>query len=310
MNPEFSFKLRRIFLPYAIFTVSAIALYSLLNLYDYDDEFPVFTDTTVDHYFPFLFTLILSPIFIFRRFKLLDLNPKNNPRLEPYAPIFLASVVTIGFSIVTAQNYLRDTYGKFVHLQHIDDIQNTQNRFYTVGNFYVKKSHPRTILRTYTTGKHSEHLNFDYYFLLPLYNTVTDTNQTCKAWLGWIYSEEQNNRGDAYQDSVEKDFVQRASVIYEKQTFRNFPYLIRIGNTDERVRFRDIIPFGLPKDKMPILVMADEPYKQKRNMDLLKFLGAFIITLALPFGIILCNDLKEDAMIDEDRYTSLFSSPE
>lgn len=310
MTPEFSFKLRRIFLPYVLFLVGAIVLYSLLNQWNSDAAFPIFQETTADHYFPFAFTAFCLPFFMFRRFQLLELNPTNNPRTKTGGSVFLVSVVTIGFSILTMQNYLRDTSGKFIHLNTIDEIQTVpQTRFYTIGNYYIKKNNPRTILRTYTTGKHSEHLNFNYYYLLPLYNTATDTNENCKAWLGWIYSEEQANWVDQFRDSVEKDFVARACVIYAKETFKRSPYLIRIGNTEERSIFRDIIPFGLPKDKIPILVMADEPYDQKRNVDLLKFLIAFAIAIAFPFGAILCIDLKKGVMDEETDNLTPSSSP-
>lgn len=174
---QFYVKLRYIFLPFLIISVSTIVIYTFfdwliivkLNLIKVDDAVVNLIIPMVIPWPPLLF--LLRP-----RVKLLKLNNKGNR--DPATGILMVCWIAIAIPLVISQEYMVTATGKLTRLDYMSQIDyNKPTKYYTVKRFYVAKGlvHLRPVFRV--SGKSNSDFNIAIYAPIPVFDHLfPDTN--------------------------------------------------------------------------------------------------------------------------------------
>ncbi|MDB5130050.1 rhomboid family intramembrane serine protease [Mucilaginibacter sp.] len=282
-------KIRLIFIPYIILSLSIIFGYTLLNwLLVIQFEIISLNDEVVDIWIP-AGIVILSILFVlYPRIKLLNLKSKKGDR--PFLYCFVAAAA-ITLPTIIAQKYLSVATGKLTALTSIDSInQKPATKYYTLKNAYVAKQNLKTHFRFETTGKNNETFEFYIDVVCPIFSSpIVNSPQantrfavdtlSPKAWLGIEYKRSVSNHlSSEAKESRFKDFVNEIDKKIETDNLNDFTYLERAGNNKKRQGF--IKAIDKPEPQL-ILEAQHEPFESRTGDKLLWLFGSFGIGAAI-----------------------------
>lgn len=263
-------KLRLIYLPFLVMTISFIVLYTLLNwlLFIKTNMFSIKEDI-VNFWLPFGLSWIPVLLWLRPRIKLLKLRGGNGNL--PFLYLFIAALA-MAIPTIVAQGYIEKASGTLTTLETINEIdKGEQTKYYTVKKFYIDKANIGVHSSFDVSGKHNENFNMHLYVVLPIFGSEADTtNSSCLAWLGVKYSEqisnrlEDNEKGEKYQA-----FANESQKDFDNKDVNKFVYLDRVGNTDDGDGFKEAVK-NSPKynsNNTSVFLAVNEPFESKHPLN-------------------------------------------
>lgn len=108
----------------------------------------------------------------------------------------LISALTITACMMVSQSYLTTATGKLEKLKNINEISVKEKvRYYKIANFKVNPNYRSSYTNVETSGKYNQHLNFNIYFILPIFtDSVEKVPYNQKYWYGIKFQEQISNR--------------------------------------------------------------------------------------------------------------------
>jgi membrane associated rhomboid family serine protease len=277
-------KLRLIYFPFLVMTISFIVFYTFLNwlLFIKTNTFTVKEDI-INFWLPFILPWIPVLIWLRPRIKLLKLTGGNGNL--PFLYQFIAALA-MAIPTIVAQGYIEKASGTLTSLESINQIdKQEQTKYYTLKNFYIDKSNIGVYPSFDASGKHNEYFNMHLYVVLPILGSEADTvNANCLAWLGIEYSEQISNRLDQQEKEAKYQiFAKESQRDFDNKNVNLFQYLDRVGNTDDGEGFKEAVKKS-PKynsNNTSIFLAVNEPFDNRNGNTFAWIFGAFGI-----FGVI------------------------
>ncbi len=227
-------KLTLIYIPFLIFAVTFVTVYSLLNwLLVLKFELLQINEMVVEFWIPWLLPMILIPLFLRKRIKLLKFGEKAR---DPHFGYMMAAAIAVAIPTFIAQGYIKTATGKLSTVSSCTQIDKSHlTKFYKINNIYLDRRFTGVNWFVEVTGKHNENMVFHGFFALPIMSGESDTlKRSFDTWYGIEYKERISNRLD--QPEKEKLFqkFQDSSIDkYNQENLYNYQYFDRLGNNDE-----------------------------------------------------------------------------
>ncbi len=292
-------KLRLIYLPFLVMTISFIVLYSFLNwlLFIKINTFSIKEDI-VNFWLPFGLPWIPVLLWLRPRIKLLKLTSGNGNL--PFLYQFIAALA-MAIPTIVAQRYIEKASGTLTKVETINEIdKGEQTKYYTVKSFYIDKTNIGVHSSFDVSGKHNENFNMHLYVVLPILGSEADTtNSNCLAWLGVEYSEQISNRLE-YKEKEEKyqAFANESQKDFDNKDVNKFVYLDRVGNTDDGDGFKEAVKKS-PKynsNNTSVFLAVNEPFENRNGNTFAWIFGSFGIAGGIWLIMLLIPKLDESEL--------------
>jgi len=257
-------KLNILFIPFLLISISICVVYTFLNwLLIIKLDFIPLKENIIEFVIPFLLPVIFIFFFFRPRIRILNLKTKkdNLPWLYYY-------ILLLGLAVpnIIAQKYLPKAVGKLTQLYSINEIdQHEASKYYSLTKFAVDKDNIGLNTFFDVSGKNNENFNINIYVILPIIDNGIK-NIPCKAFLGVKYFRTVSNRLSAREK--EDNYNSLASICkyeIENNSFDDFRYLERVGNSEDGDGYKDAILHCLKYDrsKAPVLIAQKEPFEDR-----------------------------------------------
>lgn len=295
----FTKKLRLIYLPFLVMTISFIVLYTFLNwlLFIKTNTFSIKEDI-VNFWLPFGLPWIPVLLWLRPRIKLLKLTGGNGNL--PFLYQFIAALA-MAIPTIVAQGYIEKASGTLTKLETINEIdKGEQTKYYTVKSFYIDKANIGVHSSFDVSGKHNENFNMHLYVVLPILGSEADTtNSSCLAWLGVEYSEQISNRlEDKEKEEKYQAFANESQKDFDNKDVNKFVYLDRVGNTDDGDGFKEAVKKS-PKynsNNTSVFLAVNEPFENRNGNTFAWIFGAFGIAGGIWLIMLLIPKLDESEL--------------
>lgn len=276
-------KLRIIYLPFLGIAVCIIGGYSFLNwLFLIKLQLFSIKELIINFIVPFILPWI--PIFIWLnpRIKLLSLKTTKGGDL----PFLYQLIATIAIAIPTivAQEYLTTATGKLTELENISQINNQAiTKYYTLKNVFIDKFHIGVHNSFDVSGKHNEYFNMNFFIVLPVFATQSDTsNSDCSAWFGVKYHDQISNHLDEKEKKEKfRRFANQSQNDFDQKNVNQFVYLNRIGNSDDHDGYCEAIKknhkYKSNTRSGLVLLPVNEPFEARNGNKLEWIFGSLAI---------------------------------
>lgn len=292
-------KLRLIYLPFLVMTISFIVLYTFLNwlLFIKTNTFSVKEDI-VNFWLPFGLPWIPVLIWLRPRIKLLNLTGGNGNL--PFLYQFIAALA-MAIPTIVAQGYMEKASGTLTKLETINEINNVEEtKYYTLKSFYIDKTNIGVHSSFDVSGKHNENFNMHLYVVLPILGSeVEATNSNCLAWLGIEYSQQISNRlEDKAKEEKYQAFANESQKDFDNKDVNQFVYLDRVGNTDDGDGFKEAVKKS-PKynsNNTSVFLAVNEPFESRTGSTFAWIFGAFGIAGGIWLTMLLIPKLDESEL--------------
>lgn len=284
-------KIRIIYWPFLLLTISFIVLYTFLNwlLFIKIDAFSIKEDIR-NFWVPFGLPWIPVLIWLRPRIKLLKLTGGRGN-----LPFFYQFIATFAMSIPTivTQGYMEKATGTLTKLETINELnKREQTKYYTVNYYYIDKTNIGVHSSFDISGKHNQDFNMHLFVVLPILvgSEAYKPNSRCLAWIGIEYSDQISNRLEAKEkDKKFQAFAFECQKDFDKKNINQFVYLDRVGNTDEGDGFKEAVK-NSPKyhSKNPAVFLAvNEPFENRTGNSFAWIFGSFGIASFVWFIMLL-----------------------
>ncbi|MBS1771453.1 MAG: hypothetical protein JST82_01245 [Bacteroidetes bacterium] len=200
-------KLKIIFLPYLLISLTVISLFSFAKWF-----FEVKLRLLLLHSFIFdtvaasILTIILIITILRRRLHILDVRDKNG-NLN-YTGFYVFILISIVLPLNFAINYVGSATYQLKSVKTTDEIiAQPLTRYYAIDTLPLLIGNTSTSFSRYTSGKHNSTLNFDCYvaFPVPLQNEQVPSGQ---VWLTeYHHRSMRNSASDDVKDEAYRSFV-------------------------------------------------------------------------------------------------------
>ncbi len=293
-------KLKLLYLPFLIITISFILIYSTLNwlLFIELKAFSI-NEQIIELWLPLILPALVLLIWYNKRLILLEFGSKDRlPTLY-----FLVAYATIVIPTINSQNFIEQQTQKLHLLNDISLLAKTESpKYISLNNFYIDKSNVGIQSTFDVSGKHDQHFNMTLYIAMPILKSKSDTNsKNIHGFLGTEYHKTIDN--DLEQDEKEKEykiFTEESQIDFDSATFEYFNYLQLYGNTDDGEAFREAIKSNSKFNQSNQLVYEPfyDEFEKRGENTLVWIFGSFAIGCALYLIIILFPRLKEQETED------------
>lgn len=292
-------KLKQIYLPFLVMTISFIVLYTFLNwlLFIKTNTFSIKEDI-VNFWLPFGLPWIPVLLWLRPRIKLLRLTGGNGNL--PFLYQFIAALA-MAIPTIVAQGYIEKASGTLTKLETINEIdKGEQTKYYTVKSFHIDKTNIGVHSSFDVSGKHNENFNMHLYVVLPILGSEADTiNSSCLAWLGVEYSEQISNRlEDKEKEEKFQAFANESQKDFDNKDVNKFVYLDRVGNTDDGDGFKEAVKKS-PKynsNNTSVFLAVNEPFENRNGNTFAWIFGAFGIAGGIWLIMLLIPKLDESEL--------------
>ena len=284
-------KIRLIYWPFLLLTISFIVLYTFLNwlLFIKTNAFSIKEDIR-NFWVPFGLPWIPVLIWLRPRIKLLKLTGGRGN-----LHFFYQSIATLAMFIPTivTQGYMQKATGNLTKLETINELnKREQTKYYTVKYYYIDKTNIGVHSSFDISGKHNQDFNMHMYVVLPILvgSEAYKPNSRCLAWIGIEYSDQISNRLEAKEkDEKFQAFAVECQKDFDKKNFNQFVYLDRVGNTDEGDGFKEAVKNN-PKyqtNNPAVFLAVNEPFENRTGNSFAWIFGAFGIASFVWFIMLL-----------------------
>lgn len=217
-------------------------------------------------YLPFVLPWIPILIFLRPRLRVIKFKKYNENRIFLFQ---LITWVTLIAMMMSSQNYLTTSSGKITILNKIDDINNyDKTRYYSIRNIEVRKDKGLLYTDYSLSGKYSEHLNVDFYFVIPIFSNNNNQSEVSNYWFGKKYHKQISDRkSDDVKDSLINVFYKASIKKLNKLNFNYSTYFERIPKSDDRNNYLKAISKTKPSKDLNnfIILVPKTKYYEDRN---------------------------------------------
>jgi membrane associated rhomboid family serine protease len=292
-------KLKHIYSPFLVMTISFIVIYTFLNwlLFIKTNTFSIKEDI-VNFWLPFGLPWIPVLLWLRPRIKLLKLTGGNGNL--PFLYQFIAALA-MAIPTIVAQGYIEKASGTLTKLETINEIdKGEQTKYYTVNSFHIDKTNIGVHSSFDVSGRHNENFNMHLYVVLPILGREADTiNSSCLAWLGVEYSEQISNRlEDNEKEEIFQAFANESQKDFDNKDVNKFVYLDRVGNTDDGDGFKEAVKKS-PKynsNNTSVFLAVNEPFENRNGNTFAWIFGAFGIAGGIWLIMLLIPKLDESEL--------------
>ena len=218
-------KLKYIYLPFVMISMAFIIGYNFLYwlfIIQMDISFKYLDSVQI--ILPLVLAWVPVLTYLQKRLKILVLKPHS--RIQ-FLYLQLA-VFAIGIPACITQYYLEEVCGKITVLETIDQINRVpKSKFYTIKNYGLDQLHYSSYQTYYTSGKHNQNLELEFFIAIPILATPKDTvSKDCKAYISYKYQKTLNaNNSDLRTEDRLALFVEESLKDYWQTNFNEFTYL-------------------------------------------------------------------------------------
>ncbi|RBL92494.1 rhomboid family intramembrane serine protease [Chitinophaga flava] len=233
--PSKIYRIKTFFLPFLWILLLFITGYSFLNwlLFTHYAVFPV-REEILDFGLPVVLGVVPAWIWMWPRIKMFSFRNGK-------ADVLYYSVVTLGIIVpaLITQSYIRKINERLVKLNTISEITQHNAAAYQVNKLYIDKQRASAWAYVTIEGKHNTQYVYHIYITAPLLDGARDTVSTqCLAWYGLIYQTTISNRlSDEEKDRRCRQYALLCEQKFQAADLKDFVYLERLGNTNERPLF-------------------------------------------------------------------------
>ncbi|MFI5344015.1 MAG: rhomboid family intramembrane serine protease, partial [Chlamydiales bacterium] len=292
-------KLRLIYLPYLMLSLSVISIYSFLHwmIFIKLELFPV-REIITFFGLPALFATITVLIWLRPRIKLLKLKKEA----RDYDILYLGcAILLITISTTVAQDYLTTVSGTLTELTGINSIDNIEKtKYYTVKDYFVSKKNLGTHVSGEMQGRYNNKIHLSLFITLPIYESMKDEGQKIPpAWIGIKYIKELNNfLSDEELEKKFEDFLDDAQNDFDAKNVQEFVYLDRIGYSDNLDGYKEALKKS-PKYHSTndiVLTPIKTPFELRNDNKLKSVFRAYVLGSLFWLFMLLFPKFDEDAL--------------
>ncbi|WP_293305948.1 hypothetical protein [Pedobacter sp. UBA5917] len=290
-------KLNLLFIPFLLISISICAVYTFLN-WLLIIKFELFSvrEDLVEIIVPLVLPVIVYFLFFRARIRILNLKTDIN-RL----PVFYFIMLWIALSIpnIIIQGFLPKAVGKLTHLHGINEIDSHKpSKYYSLNQFAIDKKNVGINAFYDISGKNNTNYDIYIYVVFPMITSGVN-NVSCKAFLGVKYFKSISNKLSAREKQDNFDALASISNYeIEHNSFDDFSYLERIGNTNDTDGYKDAILHCSKYDRSiaPVLIAHKEPFGDRLHHQSIWIFISFIISGAIWLIMVLIPEIDAEAL--------------
>jgi rhomboid protease GluP len=235
--------------------------------------------------------LILSGVvvlLIFRpRIKILNLKTRNGSMRDFYC-IVLWLLHMIPFIIF--QNYLETFTGKLTELESIHEFQKyTPTKYYTLKKHFIDDARVGVHSEFHTSGKGNNNFNMSLFYVLPLYETRSDTLNPPTAWIGIENKKRVSNHLKDSEKRMEiQKFREESQSNFKSIDFSRFVYLDRIRPSETKTGYLEAVHnISIKPSSELIFEMVNDPFEERNGNKLIILRNVVLIGSFVWFVMVL-----------------------
>lgn len=268
---DFLLKLRLLFLPFILWAVSFISVYTFLHwLLIIKTELITLHEGTIEFGLPVAFTGLFILLFLRKRINMLILKTKNGDLPFLY---MIVACIALSAPVIITQNYVITATGSLTDLHSIAGIdEQNKTKYYTLQNYFIDKRGFLLSPSSETSGKHNQNLNFYLHAVIPILESEADTthHKPVIAWLGVQFSEQVSNRmSSAEKEAAYQKFLKDTWREYTTKDLQQFEYLDRIGSSSDLDKYKQAFrksSYSLASSEEPVILEpVHEPYAARNG---------------------------------------------
>jgi rhomboid protease GluP len=281
-----AFKIRQIFLPALLLSVSFAIGYSLLHwLFVAKTGWVPLDEDVVALWLPGGLAWILVIWLIQPRLRYLNLRDKRNNL--PFLFHF-AAVAVVAVPALVAQGYVRTATGNVTHVHDASLIATSaRSKFYVADSICMHIYRPISKGFVETSGKQNETLNFNVYVMAPVCSTDAAAAPQTITWLGLRYHRSMSTSASAAaKDSAYNLFLRESLEAFNAEDPRRYQFLENIGRNAGRKRFEKTLQaasytLAAPTILIPHLEAFELRTGNRLQWSLVSFLVGPLVWLAM-----------------------------
>lgn len=191
---------------------------------------------------------------------------------------------------MVSQLYLTTEVGELTFLRTVKEFAaHPDARYYHIDDFVVLPEHARVSDDIRASGKHSQYLNFNFYFMLPIGDDSTHNIESkYNCWYGIKMHRQISNRlSPAEKEAEFQSFHQESFAKIKSYPFHKVQYFRRLPNSEDRDLFLEAIPTNTITDQTVVLEPKQDAFDQRSGNKLFWIFGtATIGSLVFLFALI------------------------
>ncbi len=284
-NSDYTAKLKHIvptFLIVAFSTVLGLALSRWLLCI----QFPILNikEEVWVVWIPIIFPWIPITLWLRQRLRVLIFEREQDKRRFFYQLLCWFILTAMLF---ISQAYITTATGKLQTLSKISEIEGVEKaRYYKLTNFIIPPNYGGVYTYFSTSGKYSQYLNFDIFFITPVLNDSADSIPSLpKHWYGMKYQKQISNRlSKAEEDEKYNAFYDECVQKMNAYDFHSPDHFERKPNSADRTHFLKAIEARTkqPADESYIILTPIKESYDKRNGNKFAWIfGSFAIGLSV-----------------------------
>ena len=240
---------------------------------------------------PLIFPWIPITLWLRKRFRILTVRKGDTDKARFSFQLISWGVITA--MLFVSQSYLTTATGKLKELSTIQDIDQVEkSRYYKLTNFAVAPYFGGSYTDFRTSGKYSQHLNFDIFFVTPILKRTNETiTKIPKYWYGVKFKEQISNKiSNEEKEKKYEAFYNECIDKMNKYDFHSLDHFERKPNSDDRQNFLKAIEARTRQaadNNFIVLEPIAEKYEDRNGNKFAWIFGSFGIGLAvLLFSLI------------------------
>ena len=195
--------------------------------------------------------------------------------------------LTVGVMLSISQNYLATATRKLTRLETIADIETVpKTLYYKLETFSVAPNLGSTYTDFKVSGKYNNHLNFNVYFVIPIFKDSTElAYDVPKYWYGIKYKKQVSNRLSAEEkDEKYEEFYDECVENINKYDFYNINHFVRTPKSDDRNNYLNAIEastFVRLNEKYIVLEPDTANFEDRNGAKFLWIFRVFLVGLVV-----------------------------
>jgi len=315
MHNSYTSKVKLIFVPYLVFSLGLLSVLSLINWlltmkFKLLDLKPIYMDFIIPSF------IILGFIWFFLRPRFAVLKFDTNDENYKFITLTLSSIMLL-LSASLIQMYLEDKTGQLTALKNINQIKDyKETRYYTIEDLYLDRDSTQSEHQFEVKGRGRHDFVMHIYIALPLYaNYEESINLDTNTWYGLHYSETIPNKLPREDKSkLYQKFMDETDEEFNKSNLKNFTYLTRLNNSDEKDVFVNLIESNTEtvNQKLIILTPHQNSFSERVIITPLFFITPYLISLIVLLLALYFADVNryEYEQLKTRKKTTQFGPPE
>ena len=195
--------------------------------------------------------------------------------------------ITVGVMLSISQQYLTTATGKLTQLATINEIATRpKTLYYKLETFSVAPNLGSTYTEFKVSGKHNNYLNFNVYFVIPIFKDSTErAYDVPKYWYGIKYKKQISNILSAEEkDEKYEDFYDECVENINKYDFYNINHFVRTPKSDDRNNYLNAIEastFVRLNERYIVLEPDTANFEDRNGSKFLWIIKVFIVGLVV-----------------------------